>query len=267
MQCWFNGEFCEDDSLLLSLADPVFLGRGCFETMLAREGRLVAWTRHRARLQRAIKALGFWEQDFCHIESLSQELLARNGLMTGEARVRLLVTASAEMTGSVLLSAHSYCKPAGEVSLVTSQFSSHERAPTAGIKSLSYESQWQFLREAQDRGADDVLFGNSSEELVEASMANVIVRDQGLLKTPPLSSGCLPGVTREILLELAPEIREESIPFCQVDEFEEIWLCNSLRRLQYASKVNGRALPPPRDDFRALAERLEHFIEKETSKP
>ena len=77
-------------------------------------------------------------------------------------------------------------------------------------------------------GADDVLLVNLNGEVTESTIANVIVRIDGTWVTPPLASGCLPGVMRRVLLE-AGEITEASVLVSDLDRAEELALINSVR--------------------------------------
>jgi para-aminobenzoate synthetase/4-amino-4-deoxychorismate lyase len=85
-------------------------------------------------------------------------------------------------------------------------------------------------REARLRhpGADDVLLVNLNGEVTESTIANVIVRMDGSWVTPPLASGCLPGVMRRVLLE-AGEITEAPVLVSDLDRAEELALINSVR--------------------------------------
>ena len=85
-------------------------------------------------------------------------------------------------------------------------------------------------REARLRypGADDVLLVNLDGEVTESTIANVIVRIDGRWVTPPVASGCLPGVMRRVLLE-AGEITEAPVPLADLARAEELALINSVR--------------------------------------
>jgi para-aminobenzoate synthetase / 4-amino-4-deoxychorismate lyase len=78
---------------------------------------------------------------------------------------------------------------------------------------------------------DDTLLWNESEELTEATTANVVVQYQGKWLTPPISAGLLPGVMRQFLLDQGT-IREAAIPLRWLPDCEQIVLINSLRGWQ-----------------------------------
>lgn len=115
----------------------------------------------------------------------------------------------------------------------------------AGIASEPIDSRDLFLYHKTDRRArfdreralhptwDEVLFVNERGEVTEGSYHNVVVRIAGELVTPPVSSGLLPGVFREELLERG-EIRERVIGREELARAEELWLINSVRRWRRA---------------------------------
>ncbi len=81
---------------------------------------------------------------------------------------------------------------------------------------------------ARHPGADDVLLVNPEGQVTEATVANVAVRLEGRWWTPPLSSGCLPGVYRRVLLE-GGRLAERPIAVADLARAEEMALVNSVR--------------------------------------
>src|SRR5690606_39426427 len=73
----------------------------------------------------------------------------------------------------------------------------NDRSPLAGAKATSYGDNVVAARWAAERGCDEALFANTRDELCEGTGSNVFLVVDGLLRTPPLSSVCLAGVTRE----------------------------------------------------------------------
>ena len=104
-----------------------------------------------------------------------------------------------DLTHIVTAVAHARPDPHGAV--VTVPWVRNERAATAGLKTTSYAENVIALAHAKERGALEAVFGNTRGELCEATGSNVFVVVDGVLRTPPLDSGCLAGITRELLLE------------------------------------------------------------------
>lgn len=261
MTVWHNGHFVEDVSI--SAFDPVFSGMGAFETLLAAKGRAFAWARHKDRLRSSLQQLSIPVPDLSEMPLIIGDLLEQNGLTETEARVRVAISGQTSGVANVIVTAQSYIRTTNAVRLATSSKPVNERSLLRQVKSLSYAENWLFHQEAESLEVDDVLIANTSANLAEASMSNVIIRHQGILKTPPLSAGCLPGVTRALLMEMDSSIREEEISILVLAEAEEIWLCNSLRRLQCATELDGRKLAKPSCHFHDLSEALEALIYRE----
>jgi para-aminobenzoate synthetase/4-amino-4-deoxychorismate lyase len=91
-------------------------------------------------------------------------------------------------------------------------------------------------RAAARRDCDDVLLVNERGELTESTIANLVVRMDGGLWTPPLDAGLLPGVLRADLLARG-EIRERTLRPEDLARAEEIWLINSVRKWRQAVLV------------------------------
>jgi branched-chain amino acid aminotransferase len=138
----------------------------------------------------------------------------------------------------------------------------NERSALAGMKTISYAENVVALAYAKARGAGEALFANMGGDLCEGTGTNVFVGRGGRLLTPPLSSGCLAGVTRDLLIELV-DVVEETMPIAALALVEEAFLSSSTREVQPIAAINGRPLaaaPGPltkaaADAFRDLVER------------
>lgn len=243
----------------LHASDPVFSGMGAFETLLGVRGKVFAWDAHAARLSRSLHLLGIPIPDLSKIPKVISEILKSS---SSESRIRVTITGNSEKITNVIVSACDYSRPLTEVTLATSSQSVNERSPLRHAKTLSYAENFLLQKEAIAKKVDDVLVLNSSGVLAEASMSNVIICHEGILKTPPLESGCLPGVTRGLLMEIETSIREEVISREALAGADEVWLCNSLRRLQFATELDGRRLHKPTCRFKELSEALESLISR-----
>lgn len=80
----------------------------------------------------------------------------------------------------------------------------HAASPLAGTKVTSWIFNVWTLQGAQQRGFDEALLVNERGEVAECTAANIFCAREGRVFTPPLTSGCLEGVTRGILLDIAP---------------------------------------------------------------
>jgi branched-chain amino acid aminotransferase len=85
------------------------------------------------------------------------------------------------------------------------------------------------------------VFANLAGHLCEGTGTNVFVAAGGRIRTPPLSAGCLAGVTRQLLLELGVA-EEGDLPLDALRQADEAFITSSTRDVQPISSVDGTAL-------------------------
>jgi branched-chain amino acid aminotransferase len=129
--------------------------------------------------------------------------------------------------------------PAATVTVVP--WPRNERSPLTGVKSVSYGDNVVALAWAKQRGADEALFANTAGRLCEGAGSNVLVEQKGALVTPPLSAGCLPGVTRALLVELGVA-EERDLSLSALWAAGEVALTSSTRGLQPVAAVDSQAV-------------------------
>ena len=115
----------------------------------------------------------------------------------------------------------------------------------AGIKTTSYAENVKALAYAKERGCTEAIFATTTGLLCEGTGSNVFVGIDGRLLTPPLSSGCLAGVTRDLVLEVTDAV-EEDIPMAAFRDADEVFLTSTGRDVQPVHRVDDRALPDRR---------------------
>lgn len=248
-QLWCNGQWLDSRDFPSSPTDRgSILGLGLFETLLALDGSVVFAERHLARLQQGCTRLG-WSISIPDIHATAMELLARSNLTAGRARIRLAVTAGSgsldDLTpGSdrlVWMAAFPAAGPPASLTACLSPWPRNERSPLAGMKCASYAENLLALDHARRQGFDETIFTNSSGHLCEAATANLFLASEGTLLTPPLASGCLPGITREVVIELAKVLgipcHERDLLPAELPRAEEVFLTSSIRGLTRLSRV------------------------------
>ncbi|HSN42979.1 MAG TPA: aminotransferase class IV, partial [Propionibacteriaceae bacterium] len=124
---------------------------------------------------------------------------------------------------------------------VTVPWRRNERGALAGVKSLSFGEALVAQRWLRPLGADEGLLGNTAGDVCEGVTSNVFVVLDGLLRTPPLASGCLDGVTREILCE-ALDVDDTPIPLEAMAEVSEAFWTSATRKVQPIGCHDGRDL-------------------------
>ncbi len=130
--------------------------------------------------------------------------------------------------------------------VVLSDFIRNERSPVAGIKCGSYAENIMALHEAHQAGVDEVIFLNSVGDVAECATANLFIVKDGELFTPDLESGCLPGVTRELVMRaarrVAMNVSEDTVSLADLLDADEVFLTNTQIGVQAVSSIGDLEL-------------------------
>ncbi len=257
---WVHGHWGAPAELGVPLADRgLQLADGLFETVLVEAGRPQRLEEHLRRWRQGAALLGLADPPAqAWLMPLMEEAIARAGLAhSGSGALRLTWTRGDSDGRGIELPADS---PAArhrfwlQLSAITPAFdpctviiSRHERrnaeSRLSRCKTLAYGQAIQARHEARQAGAEEALLLSTDGSLCCGSTANLLVQRQGQWLTPPLASGCLPGVMRGRALELGLVAESRLEATAQPDD---CWLlinslgCRSLRR------ING-------DDLRHLS--------------
>lgn len=247
MHVWLNGALVDAADARLPVDDHgLIVGDGAFETLKTHGGKAFAVTRHLRRLARSLEGLAIEVPS----ESMMREAIAQVVEAGGnsESRIRVTVTAGSGSLGSGMPGGATSVfvavvglKPKVEPIAITVPWTRNERGATAGLKTTSYAENVRALRVAHEAGASEAIFANTQGQLCEGTGTNVFVVIDGETFTPPLDSGCLAGVTREIVLEVAPVI-ERALPLEILQTADEVFLTSTTRDVQGLTQVDDRTL-------------------------
>lgn len=257
IRVWVDGRLVgADEPSIRALDHGVTVGDGAFETCKVVNGEAFAMTRHLRRLGRTLAGLGLPPVDDARVRDGVKEVLA-SGDPIGFGRVRITVTGGSGPLGSdrhdspptVVIAATPSTPHAPSAAVVTVPWVRNERGATAGLKTTSYAENVIAVMHARSRGAEEALLANTRGELCEGTASNVFVVTDGVLRTPPLESGCLAGITRELAIEWCRgaglEVVEETMPFDVLESADEVLITNSSRDVQGVHLVDDRRLDAP----------------------
>lgn len=239
-------------SVQISAEDRGFtLGDGVFDTALALNGRVFARERHVSRLLDAARILGIAVERARINDALDAALttgptILRTTLTRGVAARGLWPASVGEPTVVVTTSPWSHALLGQPARLVTASGRRNEFSPTANLKTLNYLDHILAAREAAAAGVDDALMLNTQGRVACTTIANVFALIGGTLVTPPLSEGCLPGITRALVIEMAPALglalSERPLLPAELDTAEAVFLTNSVRFIRPVTALDGREL-------------------------
>ncbi|MCB2414091.1 aminotransferase class IV [Demequina sp. TTPB684] len=184
----------------------VTVGDGVFETLAVRGGEPFALTRHLVRLQYSLDRMGMQSLDMSLVRDGVRQVLDANG--ADVSRLRITVISGQGPMGSVrgpgtpniIISGGKGNAPK-TCRAVRAPWQRNERSAVAGVKSTSYAENVVMVQYATKQGADESLMSNTYGYLCEGTGSNVFIERHGEVVTPPLSSGCLAGITRGLILE------------------------------------------------------------------
>jgi branched-chain amino acid aminotransferase len=248
---WWNGGLCAAADVRISPFDHgLLVGDGVFETVRVYDGQPFAWRRHLDRLVHSAAGLGLALPARDELRAAADAVLAANGLR--EARLRITVTGGVAPLGSergdapptVIVAASEVVPSAAATTVAISPWPRNEHGATAGLKTTSYAENVRALAYARELGATEALLENTQHQLCEATGSNVFVVSQGVVRTPPASSGCLLGVTRALVLELCPSlglpVEEVPLPLhALTDDADEAFLTSTVREVQGIAEIAG----------------------------
>jgi branched-chain amino acid aminotransferase len=245
-----NGTLLADADARVSVFDHgLTVGDGVFETVKISGGVPFALTRHLARLRASAAGLDLPELDLGQLRAGVSALLDAVG-RPGRARMRITVTGGSSPLGSVrgdapatvIVALGEWLVIDAACDVVSVPWPRNERGALAGLKTTSYAENVLALGYARDRGGSEAIFANTVGNLCEGTGTSVFVVSGARLLTPPLSSGCLAGVTRGLVLEWTDAI-EEDLPAGDLGAVAEAFLTSTTRDVQPIRAVNGQPLP------------------------
>ena len=272
---WIDGRLADVETAGISPFDHgLLVGDGVFETLRVYGGKPFAWRRHLDRLELSARGLGLPAPDRTILRDATDAVVRANAL--SDARLRITITGGIQPLGSerravqptVIVAASEVGTVVPTIGVVIVPWARNELGATAGLKTISYAENVRALAFAQERRAGEAVFPNTRGELCEATGSNVFVVRAGVLRTPPASAGCLLGVTRGLVLELARaqniECDETTLPLSALADADEAFLTSTIRQVQAIASVDGHALPQaPGPLTTRLADEFEQLVARD----
>jgi len=261
---WLNGDYRTDVEAINISDRGLLLGDGVFETLLIRDGIAAFQCEHLARLGRGLEALKIVVDLPDDVGAIFQTLIKKSCLENSIASLRISITRGPAERGlkfpkkpgnpTILITVQEMPPMSAHanvlVALKVSQFARSEKSITARHKTLNYLDNILAQNDALDFGADDAVMLNGAGHVACAPTSNIYVLDDtGVIRTPLIEEGALPGIVRALLLqsvvETGVEIYEVPVELVMLQE-GHVFLSNSLSGLRPAEFSGAKnSWPPP----------------------
>src|SRR5215469_8414146 len=140
----------------------------------------------------------------------------------------------------------------------------HAACMFAGTKILSWAMNLTWLESAQARGFDEVILLNERGEVAECTSANIFIAAGNDVWTPPLTSGCLPGITREVLLGetlvSGIRVRERTLMPADLESADEVFITSTTRNLLPVRQIENRTVGRTDRVWESLETAFEKYV-------
>jgi branched-chain amino acid aminotransferase len=269
----YNGEIRDTGDALVSPGQTGYMnGWGVFSTIRVYDGVLFAYPRHYERMRRdaALMHVPF-PLSPAELEQSLLSLVRANGAFNATLRVAFvrnrggLFQADTIKRDADLVAFTADLAPWGDgVKLYYVPHGRHAASPFAGTKVTSWAQNLTWYEEAHDRGFDEVILLNEFGQVSECTSANIFAISGNHVWTPPVrSSGCLPGVTRCLLLEeiKTPEftIGERDLMPQDLEAADQVFITSTTRNLLPVLEIQGRSMRQRPDAMRVLSRAFEAY--------
>lgn len=243
-----DGQFIAETAPAVSASSRgVMYGDGCFETFCSYSGHFLKLNEHLKRLQSGLHYLKIDLPDALQADNLKtdvKKLLNANNLEEKKAVIRLQVWRGGER-GYATTSR----KPHYAIQCLAYQpLSSPYQLSTVDVKripSTALPSRYKFTNginyikaaaQARAKGADDALMETVDGFISETTVANIFWLKSDTVCTPSEDCDILPGVTRQIMMELLEEmhtvqLKKGRFPMDEIKAADAVWVCNSVKEI------------------------------------
>ncbi len=243
-----NGKFVKRGDDKISVFDNSLLyAEGLFETFLSVDNNIIFLQEHIKRLYKGAKVMGM-------TIPVPQSTLKNWMHKTVKAhpdkikKLRLTITSgeAARWVGvqgkpQVILSTSPHSMPTKPFTVDISEFRVDQDSVFRRIKTISYAIHAVALKLAHKRKCDDALLLNTKNQVAEVTSANIFWVKKNKIYTPPLTAGCLEGITRKILIREAKKsgytIVEKNCSLHTLFKADEVFISSSLKFVLPISKI------------------------------
>lgn len=269
-----NDEIRDTADLSISAGQTGFLtGWGVFSTIRIYEGVMFEWRRHFARMKHdAAKMRVPFPPDAAWLEERLYRLIRANKATNATLRVNIVRNHGGLFQGhaptpdfDVVAFTANVNAWGDSVKLGVIPHGRHAGNEFAGVKYTSWAQNLTWYERAHEQGFDEVVLLNERGEVAECTSANIFVAQGGQVYTPPISSGCLPGVTRAVLIEeVRPSsglrVKEKTLLLNDLESADEVFITSTTRELLPVVSIEGLKVKGARTTCDSLVLELKNYI-------
>ena len=258
---FLDGQFMPMSEAKISPMDRGFLfGDGIYEVVPSYQAKLVGFELHIQRMQIGLDAIGIkLNMGVNDWRDIAQNLIEKNG--KGDLGLYFHVSRGADMKRfhafpeniQPTVFAYTFSIPAATIAdkqkVKQYRVTSTEdlRWKRCQIKSTSLLGNVMHFQQGQEAGVDETILYNQHNELTEASACNVFIVKNEVVLTPPLDNLLLPGITRNMLLDILRkdgtlQIQERVISMAEVHAADELWLTSSSKDIAPVVELDGQPI-------------------------
>jgi len=229
-------------------------GWGVFSTLRVMDGVMFEWPRHYERMQRDARLLAVPLPAAEELEAVLLRLIAANDAADATLRVCVVRNTGGPFDApgqtrlfDVIAFTKNLAQWGESVRLGLVEHGRHAGCVFRGTKVLSWSMNLRWYEMARAQGLDEVVLLNERGEVAELTSANIFAVDGDEILTPPLDSGCLPGITREVLLEIPVagyRVREAVLRPADLEQASEVFISSSTRETLPVAHIEGLRITP-----------------------
>jgi branched-chain amino acid aminotransferase len=260
LRIWLKGRLYDDpqQATVAGIDHGLVVGDGVFETLKVTERGAFAVRRHLNRLDHSAAALALPAPDHGEIREAIDAVLESRDFPRGKLRItytggRGPLSSEAPYGPPTLIIMLAPAETAAQfTSIVTAPWTRNEHGALAGVKSTSYAENVRGLAHAVDNEASEAIFLNTAGHICEGTGTNIFLVFGDKVVTPPLSSGPLAGITRELIIEWSAVEQRDLTP----DEAmlaDEVFITSSMRDVQGVERWDDQTFSRANTVTRAVA--------------
>ena len=256
---FLDGDYMPIEQAKISPLDRGFLfGDGIYEVVPSYAGKMVGFAPHIARMKSGLEAIGIqlnWStEDWAE---LCNRLIAENG--AGNLGIYLHVSRGTDtkrfhaFPENIAPTVFAFSFEIAPAPIADKSSVKARKASTARdlrwercqIKSTALLGNVLHFQHGYEQGSDETLLFNADNQLTEASACNVFIVKDGIVITPLLDNQKLPGITREIILDVLRKdaqiaVEERIVSMDEVANADEVWITSSSKEIAPITEIDGK---------------------------